>query len=135
MLHHKEFLDITQSQNNSKLSNVEVLTPISMNHVEPLINEPQNESPKIATNKLPTIDDKTTTDAVRTNLTLALKKNFLTVEDNNGSSHDRIKSIQPSEDNPEGEINDQELSQSSTVSFFYIFVYFFIHLYLKSLIF
>jgi len=67
-----------------------------------------------------------TTEEVRENLTLALKKNnysnnFLNVDDNNNFNQSKLKPSQTSEDNPEYDNNEQELNQSSTVMLIALF--------------
>jgi len=141
-----------QSQHSqiTKLNNSEILSqpPTSP---PPIVTTPQNETlneikanntnamkeTKQTSPPLKFSDDKTT-EEVRENLTLALKKNnysnnFLNVDDNNNFSQSKLKPSQTSEDNPEYDNNEQELNQSSTVMLIallkikknkFIFIYF-----------
>jgi hypothetical protein len=122
----------SQQSQITKLNNSEIHSqpPTSP---PPTLTTPQNETlneiksinanTTLETKKIPPpvkFSDDKTTEEVRENLTLALKKNnysnnFLNVDDNNNFSQSKLKPSQASEDNPDYDNNEQELNQSSTV--------------------
>ena len=108
----------SQQGQSNKLSSNEI-------HTQPPTPPPQTSQNETFTDKetkkaspIKYIDEKTT-EEVREHLTLALQKNnytnnYLNVDNNNNLSKSRPS--QTSEENPENDINEQELNQSSTVS-------------------